>query len=216
MDFRNFQFLLQAYNTECIAGDEFRIIDYSENVKTILSFLNFFPVSNKQETICRIALHLDQNSFTGSHSYLFNTVFRQIPLQYENIISFLISDFTSFYPEYYNNKDLSDEMILALRKQIDYDYDIIRKKYNSDEIDAVYFQRNCSIETVELEINNDNLPEVQISSLKNILYDLFINQRDRKTGKQFKKEFHEMMRNSYPYEYIMYSFFSSKIPENSS
>ena len=52
--------------------------------------------------------------------------------------------------------------------------------------------------------------------LKNILYDLFINQRDRKTGKQFKKEFHEMMRNSYPYEYIMYSFFSSKIPENSS
>ena len=207
MNSKNFQFLLQAYETDC---NEFRSIAYEESVKLILSHLKYSNRPN--EIIYEIALHLDQNSFTGSHSYYFNSVFREQPLKFESVLKLMLKDPTDFYPEFYNNSHLTEEMIMKLRKQREYDIEIVKKKYFNIELDPIYFPHNCKEEIVELYLNDDEVDgTIRIISLKSLLFDLFINKKDHKTGKEFTKEFHQRIFNSYPYEYLMYLNFAEAL-----
>ncbi len=209
---KNFIFLLSAYETDCSIdvdsldsekSEEF----YKENVKLILSLFHYF--TNPDETLLRIALHLDQSSFTGSHSYKFNKLFRKIPLTYNDVLKLIFYDEMDFYPEFYSNENLTSEMRHRLRKQIEYDFARVKQlyyNYTNQSLEPELFPKNCdgsNGNVIELE-NEKGFQEIK--NLNSLLHDMFENKKDSKTGKEFSFEFHEKIQKLYPYEYWMYGF----------
>src|SRR5207244_2174207 len=95
-----------------------------------------------------------------------------------------------------------------LRKEYEYDYDIIKKKYNidhKDEIDRIYFDKNRKNECIEIIENG----QVYVRCLVNLLDDMFINKKDRYNRKEYSEQFHKNINLQYPYEYKMYSNYSN-------
>lgn len=188
---KNFNFLISVYETECDNLDQ---REYSERVNLILSLLHLFP--NFEETLIRIALHLDSSSFTGSHSYKFNSLFRKDSFTKEDVMKIILYDAKDFYPEYYFNEYLTNEMKMKLKKQIEFDYERVKEKYKSGE----EFEKNCEDEVISLT-NEEGFQEIR--KLNNLLYDMLKTKKDRKTGKEFSSDFHEKIQKLYPYEYFM-------------
>ncbi len=202
------KFLLQAYNTECK-----KLVTpkcYILHVQRILECLNY--VQNRTHIIQRIALHLDQNSYTGQHSYYMNSVFRNEEFLENSCVHVMLGDEKTYYPECFLNPYLSKNMKHRLEKQLQSDYQKIVKKFESTDIDPVYFLPYCTEEIVTIQEEDDGLVREMIFSLRELLYDMFILKKNHKNGKQFTQEFYDTIRKTYPAEWNMY-YYVSTIPE---
>lgn len=194
-----FNFLIQAYNTEN------KNINYTKHCDIICDYLKLSQ--NPGKMLIHICTHLDQNNYTGLHSYTANFKLRCLDTVEHTCLKILLENEYSLYPECFDNDYMSENMKEFVRKQYERDLHDVQRKYDNKDIDPVYFLPSKSQKIVDILETNGDISIHRVYFLNTLLNDMFIRQKNRYTGKNFDPSFYENIEKMYPYDYLMYYCF---------